>query len=47
MRERTLAEEFEDEEDLDAGAWSIEARVDLRGDTTPDGPIIEVLAVGP
>ncbi len=47
VRERTLADEFEQDDEMDEGAWSIEARVDLRGDTNPDGPIIELLGVGP
>jgi hypothetical protein len=33
----------DDDED---NAWSIDGIVDLRGDTDPSGPIVEVLRIG-
>jgi hypothetical protein len=33
-------------EEEDIGAWAITGRVDLRENTNPEGPLIEVLAVG-
>ncbi len=47
--EATLADQFAEEErdDLDEGAWVIEGRIDLRADTNPDGPIVEIVSVGP
>jgi hypothetical protein len=35
-----------EEGEIDVGTWAIEARVDLRADTNPDGPIVEVVAIG-
>jgi hypothetical protein len=38
---------FASEEDADDGtAWAIEARIDLRADTNPDGPLLEIVAIG-
>ncbi len=35
------------EEDDDGGGWVVEGRIDLRADTNPDGPLVEILSVGP
>ena len=35
-----------DEDEEDAGAWSIEVIIDLRDDTNPVGPIVELVAIG-
>lgn len=35
----------EDEGEVDA--WAIEGRVDLRGDTNPEGPLVELVGFGP
>jgi hypothetical protein len=37
---------FDTGESEDVGRWSIEARIDLRGNTNPDGPLIEIVAIG-
>ncbi len=37
---------FDTGEAEDAGRWSIQARIDLRGNTNPDGPLIEIVAIG-
>jgi len=49
QREATLADKFADADDLgeDADAWAVEGRIDLRANTNPDGPLIELLTVGP
>lgn len=35
-----------DESEEDEGAWSIEARIDLRDDTNPTGPLLELVKIG-
>ncbi len=35
----------EGEEDVDV--WTIEGRIDLRTDTNPDGPLVELVGIGP
>lgn len=35
-----------DEDEEDAGAWSIEVIIDLRDDTNPVGPIVELVSIG-
>ncbi|MEZ4241662.1 MAG: DUF3516 domain-containing protein, partial [Myxococcota bacterium] len=33
------------DEEADIGAWSIEGRIDLRADTNPEGPIVELTGI--
>ncbi len=35
-----------DEDEEEAGAWSLEAVIDLRDDTNPAGPILELVSIG-
>lgn len=42
--ERYDVEGHEDEEP-DTGTWTIEGRIDLRADTNPDGPLVELVAI--
>lgn len=32
--------------DMDEESWAIDAKIDLRRDTNPDGPIVEILVIG-
>jgi len=41
-----LATGFEEEEASEAVSWSIEGRIDLRADTNPAGPLVELLSIG-
>lgn len=37
---------FDTGEAEEAAHWSIEGRIDLRGNTNPDGPLVELVAIG-
>jgi hypothetical protein len=39
---------FEDPEDAgqEEASWTLEARIDLRDDTNPEGPLLEIVALG-
>jgi hypothetical protein len=38
--------EGHEDDELDTGAWAITGRIDLRDDTNPQGPIVQVLTIG-
>ena len=44
LADRAAAEAGEDE--VDADAWMIEGRIDLRADTAPEGPMISLVRIG-
>ena len=37
--------EGHEDEELDEGAWSIQGRIDLRSDTNPTGPLVELVGI--
>jgi hypothetical protein len=39
-------EALADEDESGRASWSVEGRIDLRADTNPDGPLVEILAIG-
>jgi superfamily II DNA/RNA helicase len=43
----TYAVEGHEDDVADEGTWAIEGRIDLRDDTSPEGPLIALVAVGP
>ncbi|MEQ1504263.1 MAG: DUF3516 domain-containing protein [Myxococcota bacterium] len=38
--------EGHEDEEADLGAWFVEGRIDLRADTNPEGPLVELTAIG-
>jgi hypothetical protein len=45
-RAQAEASEWETDEDADDRTWTIEGRIDLRDDTNPEGPLVEVVRIG-
>jgi len=46
VRQQLFPPQRPDEDPDELGAWAIVGRVDLRADTNPDGPLVEVMDVG-